>query len=73
MARGGSWYDKDAAKCRSAARQSSDSSWIKRDPQSPQSIWWLTDADFVGLRVVRPVEEYDNLKGIKSKVTKQSD
>ncbi len=73
VARGGSWFDKDAAACRSAARRSSDSSWIKRDPQSPQSIWWLTDADFVGFRVVRPVEEYDELKGIKSKVTKQSD
>jgi formylglycine-generating enzyme required for sulfatase activity len=73
VARGGSWYDKEPAKCRSAARRSSDSSWIKRDPQSPQSIWWLTDADYVGFRVVRPVEEYENLKGIKSKVTKQSD
>jgi formylglycine-generating enzyme required for sulfatase activity len=73
VARGGSWFDKDAAACRSAARHSSDSSWIKRDPQSPQSIWWLTDADYVGFRVVRPVEEYDELKGIKSKVTKQSD
>ena len=26
-----------------------------QDPQIPQSIWYLTDADFVGFRVVRPL------------------
>jgi formylglycine-generating enzyme required for sulfatase activity len=71
VARGGSWAD-PAAACRSAARRGSDATWIKRDPQRPQSIWWLTDADFVGLRLVRAVEEQDNLKGIRSKVTKKS-
>ena len=60
------------AQCRSAARRGSDKSWIKLDPQRPQSIWWLTNADFVGFRIVRPVEEQDNLKGLRSKVTRQS-
>ena len=46
--------------------------WIVQDPQRPHSIWWLTDADFVGFRVVRAVEEQDNLKNLRSKVTKQS-
>ena len=68
VARGGSWADKPAL-CRSAARRGSDKSWIKRDPQRPQSIWWLTDADFVGFRIMRPVEEQANLKGLQSKVT----
>jgi formylglycine-generating enzyme required for sulfatase activity len=68
VVRGGSWDD-DAAKCRSAARLASDKSWIKLDPQRPQSIWWLTSADFVGFRVVRPVEEQANLKGFHSKIT----
>lgn len=72
VARGGSWVDK-ADRCRSAARRSSDRSWIKDDPQRPQSIWWLTRMDMVGFRVVRAVEEQDNLKGLKSKVTKESD
>jgi hypothetical protein len=26
-----------------------------RDPQFPKSIWWLTDAKFVGFRIVRPL------------------
>jgi formylglycine-generating enzyme required for sulfatase activity len=71
VARGGSWAE-DAARLRSAARRGSDKSWIKRDPQRPQSIWWLTDADFVGFRIVRPVSEQDNLKGIHSRVTRES-
>ncbi len=71
VVRGGSWAD-DAAKCRSAARRGSNKQWIKQDPQRPQSIWWLTDAEFVGFRVVRPVEEQENLKNLKSKVTRES-
>jgi len=34
----------------------------------PQSIWWHTEATFVGFRVVRPLEEQENLKGLRSKV-----
>jgi formylglycine-generating enzyme required for sulfatase activity len=71
VARGGSWAD-EAALCRSAARVGSEKSWIKLDPQRPQSIWWLTSAEFVGFRIVRAVEEQDNLKGVRSKVTRQS-
>jgi formylglycine-generating enzyme required for sulfatase activity len=71
VARGGSWAD-GPERCRSAFRRGSDKSWIKLDPQRPQSIWWLTSAEFVGFRVVRPVEEQDNLKGIRSKVTRES-
>jgi formylglycine-generating enzyme required for sulfatase activity len=71
VARGGTWAD-DASRCRSAARRGSDPTWIKLDPQRPQSIWWLTSADFVGFRVVRAVQEQDNLKGLRSKVTRQS-
>jgi formylglycine-generating enzyme required for sulfatase activity len=71
VARGGSWAD-DTTRCRSAARRGSDKSWIRRDPQRPQSIWWLTDADFVGFRIVRPVQELDELRGLRSKVTRES-
>ncbi|HLJ95705.1 MAG TPA: formylglycine-generating enzyme family protein [Gemmataceae bacterium] len=71
VARGGSWAD-EPARLRSAARRGSDKSWIKRDPQRPQSIWWLTDAEFVGFRIVRPVEEQENLKGLRSLTTRES-
>jgi formylglycine-generating enzyme required for sulfatase activity len=71
VVRGGSFAD-DPARCRSAARRGSDPSWIKDDPQKPQSVFWLTRMDWVGFRVVCPVEEQDNLKGLRSKVTHES-
>jgi formylglycine-generating enzyme required for sulfatase activity len=71
VVRGGSWDD-EAAKLRCAARRASEPEWSMRDPQDPQSIWWHTEAIFAGFRVVRPLEEQDNLKGLRSKVTKQS-
>ena len=55
IARGGSCID-EAADCRSARRIVSNKEWKKQDPQFPQSIWWMTDAPFVGFRVVRPLE-----------------
>ncbi len=67
VVRGGSWAD-DPPACRSAARRASEKRWIRQDPQRPKSIWWLTDADFVGFRIVRPVEEQENLRGLHSKV-----
>ncbi len=71
VARGGSWADKPEA-LRSASRRGSDKTWIKLDPQRPQSIWWLTSAEFVGFRVVRPATELPELEDLRSKVTKQS-
>jgi formylglycine-generating enzyme required for sulfatase activity len=65
--RGGSWADK-APGLRSAARRPSDKVWNRQDPQIPRSIWWLTDADFVGFRVVCAAEEHPDLKGLRSKV-----
>lgn len=54
--RGGSFEDKgDALRC--AARFKSAPSWNKRDPQVPKSKWWLTDAAFVGFRVVKPLKQ----------------
>ena len=54
MVRGGSWAD-DPPALRSAARRPSVKDWKNQDPQIPQSIWYLTDAKFVGFRVVRPL------------------
>ncbi|MCS7090197.1 MAG: SUMF1/EgtB/PvdO family nonheme iron enzyme [Verrucomicrobiota bacterium] len=55
VTRGGS-FDDPPWRLRSAARRPSDRSWKMRDPQLPKSIWWLTDAPFVGFRIVRPLE-----------------
>ena len=69
VARGGSWDD-DAEKLRSAARRASNPEWSVQDPQRPQSIWWHTDATFVGFRVVRALSEQENLRDLKSQVVK---
>jgi formylglycine-generating enzyme required for sulfatase activity len=71
VVRGGSWVDPPRL-LRSAARRASAPDWSRRDPQSPQSIWWHTDATFVGFRLVRALEEQDNLKGLRSKITRDS-
>ena len=55
VARGGSWDD-GVEKLRSAVRRFSDKSWKQQDPQLPKSIWYLTDAQFLGFRVVRPLK-----------------
>ena len=67
VARGGS-FDDDPEALRSAVRRSSNREWSVRDPQRPQSIWWHTDATFVGFRVVRALDEQEELKGLKSAV-----
>jgi len=54
--RGGSWDD-DPQALRSAARRGSNKAWKQQDPQLPQSIWYFTDALFLGFRVVRPLVE----------------
>jgi formylglycine-generating enzyme required for sulfatase activity len=71
VVRGGSWDDR-APRLRSAARRASSEEWNRRDPQSPQSVWWHTDATFVGFRVVRAVEEQENLRGLRSRITPAS-
>lgn len=72
VVRGGSWAQ-GPNRCRSASRNFSDREWLRRDPQSPQSIWWMTDADFVGFRVVCVPEETDALRNLKSLVTRESE
>jgi len=56
--RGGSWKD-PAEMVRCAARVPSDVSWKQQDPQLPQSIWYHTDAQWLGFRLVRPAKVPD--------------
>lgn len=53
--RGGSWQD-DADKLRCACRRGSSPDWKMQDPQLPKSIWYFTDAQFVGFRIIRPLK-----------------
>ena len=44
---------------RCAARLPSSPDWKARDPQLPRSNWWLTNAPFVGFRLVSPRAQPD--------------
>ncbi|MDR1339777.1 MAG: SUMF1/EgtB/PvdO family nonheme iron enzyme [Prevotellaceae bacterium] len=52
VVRGGS-FSSDARDLRVAGRDySRTEEWLKTDPQSPKSIWWLSDCIKIGFRVV---------------------
>ncbi|PHR98982.1 MAG: hypothetical protein COA78_25525 [Blastopirellula sp.] len=53
--RGGNWDD-DPEQMRSAIRRGSDPVWKQQDPQLPVSIWYHTNAQQVGFRIVRPLK-----------------
>lgn len=53
--RGGSWQDEKEL-VRSAVRRGAEEDWSIQDPQQPKSVWWHTDAHWVGFRVMRPYD-----------------
>jgi formylglycine-generating enzyme required for sulfatase activity len=55
VARGGSWND-FPEDLRSAWRIASKAAWKMQDPQLPKSIWYHTEATFLGFRIVRPAK-----------------
>jgi formylglycine-generating enzyme required for sulfatase activity/mono/diheme cytochrome c family protein len=54
--RGGSFMD-EVVRLRSASRNIETEDWNGLYPNSPQSVWWLSDADFVGFRIVRSLDD----------------
>lgn len=52
VVRGGSFRDAPES-VGPTARKVQDDTWNERDPQIPQSRWWMSDAPFVGFRIVR--------------------
>ena len=52
VVRGGSFRDAPTA-IGPSARAVQNDTWNERDPQIPQSRWWMSDAPFVGFRIVR--------------------
>ena len=55
VVRGGSWDD-DPKDLRSASRRFSRDTWKQQDPQLPKSLWYHTNAQFLGFRLVRPLK-----------------
>ena len=53
--RGGD-FTEPATRLRSAARLLETDAWNDSDPLTPQSVWWVSSADFAGFRVVRALD-----------------
>jgi formylglycine-generating enzyme required for sulfatase activity len=51
--RGGAW-NTDEAGTTCTVRVQSQAAWKRRDPQLPKSVWYMTDAQWLGFRLVRP-------------------
>jgi formylglycine-generating enzyme required for sulfatase activity len=51
VAMGGS-YDDDAKDVTIGSRKLPKPEWNATDPQNPKSMWWLSDAPFIGFRIV---------------------
>lgn len=52
VVRGGGW-NTPASDVRVSKRQGVPEDWAERDPKRPLRLWWLTDGNFVGFRVLR--------------------
>lgn len=59
--RGGSWVD-DASAASCLHRRGSSPAWKMNDPQLPKSLWWHTNAPFVGFRVVMPKNQPESVE-----------
>jgi formylglycine-generating enzyme len=58
VVRGGS-FRSPAGNVRSAWRDyTRTEDWLRTDPQMPKSIWWLSDCNYVGFRVICEFDEY---------------
>ena len=70
VVRGGAWHT-PAGDVTYALRTKVIDEWAKSDPKIPLRLWWVTDAPFVGFRVIRipnPGSEKDR-KAAAKKVT----
>ena len=62
VVRGGSFRN-DPVELRSAARNHTRTdACLMTDPQIPKSLWWYSDCNDVGFRVVRELEDADTVK-----------
>lgn len=63
--RGGSWMETaEAASC--LHRRGSSPNWKRNDPQLPKSMWWHTNAYFVGFRIIMPKKQPDSVTEMES-------
>ena len=59
--RGGS-FRSTPYELRSSARDfTRTEQWMRTDPQTPKSVWWYSDVTDVGFRIVRELEENEQI------------
>jgi formylglycine-generating enzyme required for sulfatase activity len=56
----GGGFKSSIAELRPSDRNPQTETWNRRDPQIPRSKWWMTDGDYVGFRIVKPVLQPSN-------------
>lgn len=56
----GGGFKSPITELRPSDRNPQTETWNRRDPQIPRSKWWMTDGDYVGFRIVRPVVQPSN-------------
>jgi formylglycine-generating enzyme len=68
VVRGGGW-NTPAKDLRLTKRVGYTDDWAERDPKRPLRLWWLTDGNFVGFRVVRiPDSTLKDFQALAAKV-----
>jgi nitrate/TMAO reductase-like tetraheme cytochrome c subunit len=50
--KGGAWNDSPLYLSTDSTRYTNHDRWLRSDPQIPKSIWWFSDCNYVGFRVV---------------------
>ena len=53
----GGGFKSNINELRLADRMPQTENWNRRDPQIPRSKWWLTDGDYIGFRIVKPLNQ----------------
>lgn len=51
----GGGFKSTITELRPSDRMPQTENWNRRDPQIPRSKWWLTDGDYIGFRIVKPL------------------
>jgi mono/diheme cytochrome c family protein len=72
VVRGGA-FTSNVEGLRNASRMLDKPSWNELDPQSPPSIWWLSAADYVGIRVVRSADDETSASMAANRATNSSE
>lgn len=73
VVRGGS-FKSGPEELRSAARDYTEHDrWLRTDPQSPKSVWWYSDSNDVGFRIVREFSDAETPVNLEEQASRGDD